>query len=162
MMLEWIKMNAKVNIPTMHLNLSPEAFHLYACQYLKCKTEFKYSLFSPVPYFLLCRAIELELKSRHLNVKSQRQVKDDYSHNLKKAYIDLNPAQQVLNADEMQTLEKANDIYKSKGFEYFSPHYAMTGYDRYPNLDTLEIIAKKLIENSHLHDETFKKNYAIG
>ena len=38
--------------------------------------------FSPVPYFLLCRAIELELESRHLQGKRQLEVKRAYGHHL--------------------------------------------------------------------------------
>lgn len=146
-------------VSTLSLNLSPEAFHLYACQYLKCRSDFKISMFSPAPYFLLYRAIELEIKSRHLNTKQQKQVKKDYSHDLKKAYNDLASTQQILTSDEIQVLEQANDIYKTKGFEYFRPADAMTGYNKFPNLDKLETIAKKLTESSPLHDEVFKKNY---
>jgi len=152
-------MNITANVSTLSLNLSPEAFHLYACQYLKCRSDFRISMFSPVPYFLLCRAIELEIKSRHLNTKQQKQVKKDYSHDLKKAYNDLVSTQQILTADELQVLEQANDIYKTKGFEYFRPADAMTGYKKFPDLDKLEKIVNKLIENSPLHDEAFKKNY---
>ena len=46
-------------------NLSPDAFHIYAMHYYKCKRDFTPpdNYFSPIPYFLLCRAIELEIKA---------------------------------------------------------------------------------------------------
>ena len=83
----------------------------------------------------------------------------EYSHDLKKAYNDLDSTQQILAVDEIQVLKQANDIYKSKGFEYFRPADAMTAYNKFPNLEKLEAIAKKLVEGSPLHNEAFKKNY---
>jgi hypothetical protein len=51
----------------INANLAPDAFHWWATHYYKCRQDFvSPHKFSPVPYFLLCRAIELELKSRHL------------------------------------------------------------------------------------------------
>lgn len=69
--------------------------------------------FSPVPYFLVFRAIELELKARHLEEKSRKQVKGDYWHNIKKAYDELDDIDKILADDEYAVLEAASDIYKS-------------------------------------------------
>ena len=79
-----------IHVPTGHLNVSPTMFHLFAAQYYRCKQTFQpQEPVSPVPYFLLCRAIELELKARHLESKSRKEVRADYGHNLKKAYRKL-------------------------------------------------------------------------
>jgi hypothetical protein len=131
----------------LKLNLSPDAFHRYATHYLKCKRDFQCpDKFSPVPYFLLCRAIELEIKARHLKHASQKKVKDKFRHRFAEAYDALEPSEQILNKEEERTLRLANDIYNdNKGFEYFSPMDALTGYNRFPDLVLLDVIASKLI-----------------
>lgn len=129
-------------------NLATDAFHRWATHYYKCKHDFKPPReFSPVPYFLLCRAVELEIKSRHLKVKKQNEVKGEYGHNLVKAYKDLPKGNEVLNDDELAVLECANTIYADKGFEYFDPEDTLTGYSTYPKLEELEEVAIKLIGN---------------
>jgi hypothetical protein len=42
-------------------------------------------------------------------------------------------------------LQQASDIYDPKGFEYFEPDDALTGFKRYPDLAQLDVIAEKLI-----------------
>ena len=128
------------------MNLSPLLFHEYAVQYLRCKSEFnaKTSPNSPVPYFLVCRAIELELKAKHLESKSRPEVKDTYGHNLKKAYDELPISLHVLSSQECKELQHASTIYKSKGFEYVEVYDAVTGLKAFPDLETLDQIAVKL------------------
>lgn len=127
-------------------NLSPDAFHRWATHYQKCRKDFQCpDPFSPVPYFLLCRAIELELKARHLKHMTQSNVKKNFGHDLGKAYGALDPAEKILNQSEEHTLQLANDIYMDKGFEYFGLQDALTGYSRFPDLALLDSIASKLI-----------------
>lgn len=138
----------KIEIPTIHVNLSPVMFHLYATQYYRCKQGFDSDgKFSPVPYFLVCRAIELELKAKHLESKSRAEVKKQYGHNLKKSYDDLGQAARVLDAEEYRELERASAIYDipNKGFEYVSVADAATGYSSFPDLSVLDRVARKLI-----------------
>lgn len=131
----------------IHVNVSPEAFHRWATHYLKCKRDFKSPhKFSPVPYFLLCRAIELEIKARLLEHMRQPKVKKDFGHNLVKAYNALSSDEKILNKKEEKILQQASDIYdKEKGFEYFIPMDALTGYHRFPDLKVLDSIASKLV-----------------
>lgn len=141
-------------VPTFHLNLSPDAFHLWALHFYDCKQQFtRFTGYSPVPYFLLCRAIELELKSRHLVDKRQREVKQDFGHDLVKAYNALPAEQQILGQQEISALRDANEVYRDKGFEYLSPadplggfrrHYRKGGSTPYPDLGLLDSIARKL------------------
>ena len=64
---------------SINANISPDAFHRWATHYLKCRKDFQSPhKFSPVPYFLLCRAIELEIKARHLRNSTQSKVKKSY------------------------------------------------------------------------------------
>ena len=127
-------------------NLSPDAFHRWATHYYKCRHDFvSPHKFSPVPYFLLCRSIELELKSRHLERRKQVEVKRAYGHHLTKAYAALPQSDQTLTPDETAVLAQASVIYASKGFEYFEPEDALTAYRRFPDLSVLDRVAKRLL-----------------
>ncbi len=138
-----------IGVGGIDANLAPDAFHQWATDYYKCKQGFKPShRFSPVPYFLLCRAIELEIKSKHLKSKKQTEVKREYWHDLVRAYEGLDKIDKTLTDDEVQVLKRASEIYASKGFEYFDPEHALTGYSRYPDLLLLDAIARKLFGNT--------------
>ena len=127
-------------------NLAPDALHTAAVHYYKCKQNFRPpDEFSPVPYFLLSRAIELELKSRHLRFKNLNEVKAEFGHNLYTSYDALDSSEKVLSRSELKTLGVANAIYAGKGFEYFEPQDALTGYSRYPDLDELDLVVRKLV-----------------
>ncbi len=142
-------MDVIINPPALHLNISPEAFHLWATHYLKCRRDFKppsSNKFSPVPYFLLCRAIELEIKARLLKKSPQIDVKKKYGHNLEIAYDALDSSEKFLDKNEEDTLRKASPIYKDKDFEYFNAKDVLTAYKRFPKLELLDSIARKLIE----------------
>jgi hypothetical protein len=130
----------------INTNLAPDAFHRWTTHYYKCRQDFvSPHKFSPVPYFLLCRAIELELKSRHLKNITQLEVKNAFGHDLMKVYTALAKHEQILAPSEFSILQQANDIYRDKDFEYFDPEDALTGYRRFPNLATLDAITKKLL-----------------
>ncbi len=139
-------MENTIKIGGINANLAPDAFHRWAYHYLKCSKDFQSPhRFSPVPYFLVCRAIELEIKARHLKRVTQIDVKKDYHHDLIKAYKALNENEKNLNNNEEYTLQVASHIYKDKGFEYFDAQDALTGYSRFPELTILYSIANKLI-----------------
>jgi hypothetical protein len=130
----------------INANLAPDAFLRWANHYYQCRQSFQSPhSFSPVPYFLLCRAIELAIKARHLTTLTQEDVKGIFGHDLLKAYMALAPAQRVLGADEERILKAASQIYAEKGFEYFDPEDALTAFRRYPQLDDLATIARKLV-----------------
>lgn len=139
--------NVTIEPQTGHLNLSPLMFHEYAIHYLQCKCSFSKDVsYSPVPYFLLCRAIELELKAKHLESISRVEVQTQFGHDLRKSYDDLPASQKILNQEEYKELVNTSRIYnKPKGFEYVSVYDAVTGMKDFPNLDVLEQIARKLI-----------------
>jgi hypothetical protein len=128
-------------------NISPDAFHWWAKDYYRSKQDFTVrDRFSPVPYFLLCRSIELEIKAQHLHTSTRKEVKKKYWHDLSQAYNDLPKDKQILNLAELEMLDKASAIYKDKGFEYFNPDDALRGYKMFPDLQMLDQIASKLIE----------------
>ena len=82
--------------------------------------------FSPVPYFLLCRAIELQFKAVHLEQlkaghpghQTQYDVKKLFNHKLIKSYEALPATDRTLSREQLKLLKKADEIYKGKGFEY--------------------------------------------
>ena len=56
--------NTVINVPAANLNISPLGFHKYATEFLAADTSYKQGLgWSPVPYYLVCRTIELALKA---------------------------------------------------------------------------------------------------
>ncbi len=136
--------NAKVG--TFRVNVSPVLFHEYAVQYLHCRRSFTTGgVYSPVPYFLLCRAIELELKAKHLQSKSRAEVKEQYGHDLKKSYDELPSDAKLLLESEYTVLVRASGIYDDKGFEYVAVGDALANLERFPALSALDTIAAKLI-----------------
>ena len=56
--------NVTIKLETIHINLSPYGFNLYAEEYLAVARSIKIgSTFSPVPYYLYCRCLELGIKA---------------------------------------------------------------------------------------------------
>ena len=134
-----------VNAGGINANLAPDAFRKWARHYYACKQTFHIEdRFSPVPYFLLCRAIELQLKSDFLVTQSQEQVKARFDHNLEALYDQLPAVAKVLSTVELKVLRRANAIYKEKEFEYFEPEDALTAFKRYPDLSELDGVVKKI------------------
>ncbi len=128
------------------VNLSPDAFHRWAEHFYKAKCDFQAPhKFSPVPYFLCCRALELELKAKHLVEKRQKQVKDEFGHNLVKAYDALSNEHKILSEEEYAVLNQADEVYSSKGFEYINLEDALTAYKRFPDLKMLDSITRKIL-----------------
>jgi hypothetical protein len=128
-----------------HFNISPEAFRILARDYFKCYLDFQAPRrFSPVPFFLCCRAIELALKAEHLESKPQKKVKGLYDHYILKAYTDLNADQKTLTPDEVALLKTASAIYAAKRFEYFNVIDAVSAYKKFPDLDSLAALARKI------------------
>ena len=138
-----------VRVAGFDANLSPDLFRRHSRQYLECHRAYKpVAGYSPVPYFLLCRAIELALKAHHLQTKSRETVKRLYSHNLVKLYRDLPSTLQTLGPKERSILVAVSAKYDvpSKGFEYVSPEDVLTSQKSFPNLAELEALAVHIVE----------------
>jgi hypothetical protein len=138
-------MSATLKPASTHFNISPEAFRILARDYFKAYLDFQAPRrFSPIPFFLCCRAMELALKAEHLERKSQKEVKLLYYHDVLKAYADLAADQKTLTHEEETLLTAANEIYVAKDFEYFNLFDAVSAYKRFPDLDKLGALAKKI------------------
>jgi len=135
-----------LKVETGHINLSPVVFRMWAKHFYQCRLSFQCSdAFSPLPYFLLCRAIELQFKAIHLEQQHQLEVKKSFGHNLIKSYRALSADLQTLSPDQLELLENANKIYSSKGFEYINVGDAMQGFSTFPNLPALDALAAQLL-----------------
>jgi hypothetical protein len=146
-----------INMKSIEVNLSPNEFHRYATHFYKCKRDFTPpdNKRSPVPYFLLCRAIELEIKARHLKRLTQKEVKKRFGHHLLKAYKALDAQEQILSQNELAVLKTADELYQDTDFAYFIPDHAhpLKAYSEFPDLAMLDTIAKKLIDSGSTTSE---------
>ena len=133
-----------VNLKPFEWKVSAEAFHRYANQYYECKRAFSPPNFSLIPYNLLCRAIELELKARLLKRMTLNEVRK-FRHHLLKAYNALEAPEQILSEEERAVLKTADELYRKTELAYFHLEPAMKAYEGYPDLNALDAIAKKLI-----------------
>jgi hypothetical protein len=138
-------MDYSLKAETGHINFSPVGFRQAAEDFLRFSEAHSPGQFSIVPYFLCCRAIELALKAVHLETRTQEEVKADFWHDLKASYEGLPARMWTLSEDEVELLERTSQLYKAKVFEYVSPADAGTAYSRFPPLDALTKLAKKLV-----------------
>ncbi len=144
--------NIVVKAPPIVLHIRPLGFNRYASEFLRAAQGFRISDgFSPVPYYLICRSMELSLKAFLLaRGLSKRTLKRrNLGHNLEKIlekaiseglnkYVSLSP-------QHREELKKANNYYASKGFEYFEVIKAMTGYRTLPDISVLSSLATLLV-----------------
>ena len=143
--------NQVVEPGTAHLFISPLGFHFYASEFLDAARAAKRpEHFSPVPYYLYCRSIELSLKA-FLLCKGDLidDLKKKLKHDLEKIWnracklgirdiVDLSQGQQ-------DCLRQANRYYQKKGFEYFFLKKAISAYKDRPALDVLDSLTELLL-----------------
>ena len=140
--------------PPRVLRVSPFAFHHYASEYLQGVSSARTRAgvrYSPVPYFLCCRALELVIKAFLLarGVSKDSLKKRAVGHNLdvvlamaRKHGLDVLVA---LEPQEEEALLKASPQYSTKEFEYFEIARMVRRGDL-PKLDFLESAATKLVK----------------
>jgi hypothetical protein len=116
---------------------------------LQQRSAFLRPTFSPVPLLLLSRALELEIKARHLVSMSQQAVKKRFGHNLVKAYNALPFEQRILSDEEEEALMKCSNSYDipNKFFDYWSPVAALRGFSMFPDEEELRLITEKLVSS---------------
>jgi hypothetical protein len=125
----------------MVIVIGPLGFHRYASQFLvAAKSLPPEPKFSPVPYYLLCRSIELGLKAyllcRRIDPKVLKQP--PLGHNLlailARSEVEGIGSVFVISQEERAELAKANEYYVEKGFEYFHLLKNADGYKGLPAL----------------------------
>ncbi len=144
--------NVVIKAPPMVLHISPLGFHRYASEFLRAAQGFKINDgFSPVPYYLICRSMELSLKAFLLakgfpkRRLKERNLGHDLEKILKKAISMGLDKFFSLSPQHTEEIRKANKYYASKGFEYFEVIKAMTGYRNLPDISVLTDFATLLV-----------------
>jgi hypothetical protein len=133
------------------IKISPFGFHKYASDYLETAEKWPtQSTYSPVPYFLYCRTIELGIKAYLLaKGKDLDFIKFNIRHDLTKGLNNaiLNALDDILETTDIEKaeIEVANKYYKDKGFEYFFVEKHATGLMELPELEVLKRYAHKLL-----------------
>lgn len=143
--------NIVVQMKTGHLIVGPAGFCSYAEDFLnayKCFETDKF--FSPAKYYLVCRSIELSLKSYLLlkNVPINK-VKCNLGHDLhrilrKSKELGIDTIIGVTDEEKVE-VERANGWYKRKGFEYFDIQNIVEIKTTLPDLNILLNFAERLI-----------------
>ena len=136
---------------------------LYAARAIAPGPSFPSVPYSPVPYFLYCRTIELALQAFLLaktesdpNIDRAKELKSrELGHNLVKVLAKartLGLDQDVATTPEHgKEVARANKYYQSKGFEYFELKTLMTRSRDLPDLQVLADFASLLVtRNSSL------------
>lgn len=108
--------------------------------------------FSPASYYLVCRSLELSLKAFLLakGVKrSEIRHQNKLGHNLQKVLqragaLDINSVSTISPA-QIHEIEKANNWYERKGFEYFEIKNIVDGKESLPDLNVLVEFAGQLV-----------------
>ena len=142
-----------VTASTATAPITPLGFHRYASEFLRAARAFDGDeKFSPVPYYLYCRSLELGFKAFLLGKSvSKHEIKTVIGHDLMKALdkanrLELGQFVTVTDAQVAQ-LDRAHKYYASKGFEYFRVVDAMTGYPDLPDVAILDDLAGALVGN---------------
>jgi len=137
---------------TAHIDMGPTGFISYAGDFLNCyKSYCPEQPFSPAKYYLVCRSIELSLKSfLALKKVGFTELKRHYGHSLSKLIEEttargLNETVEI-SEDEESEVKKANEWYYRKGFEYFALENIVESRDTLPDLGILEPLAQRLID----------------
>jgi hypothetical protein len=147
--------NTVITPATAIVNISPIGFPHYASEFAasaRLAQPGPEGGFSPVPYYLYCRSLELVLKAFLLakgvakDDLKRRNLGHDLRKNLLKAKA-LGLEQTVPFAAHWEDeIRKANVYYARKGFEYFDLVAAARGYSQLPALGVLNEIVAALLE----------------
>ena len=143
--------NIVIQPKTAHITMGPTGFVVYAGDFLNAYKSFETDKpFSPAKYYLVCRSVELSLKS-YLLLKNVpiRKVKYNLSHDLHKILkkskeLGINAVVDIAD-NEKEEIEKANSWYNRKGFEYFDIQNIVEGIDTLPDLNVMSNLADRLI-----------------
>ena len=141
-----------IKAKTVEIDIGPTGFIIYAEDFLNSFKAYRSKKsFSPAKYYLVCRSIELSLKS-FLSIKNIAisTIKKELSHDLIKILnrtqeLDIKDIIEISKEEEME-IKKANDWYNRKGFEYFDIKNIVENKETLPNLNSLQLLSERLIE----------------
>lgn len=136
-------------------NTGPLGFHRYAGNYLDAARLIEIGdSYSPVPYYLYCRSLELGLKAYLLASEiPEKELRRRVGHDLKKALREackLGLANHVeFSREQILNFLIANKHYKGKGFEYYQLKTLLDrlrGEHKLPNLDVFDEALQILLD----------------
>ena len=150
-----------VQVGTATVRMGPVGFSLYAQEFFEAGVSIPEhsrargnTKFTPVPYYLFCRALELILKA-FLLAKGQPldELKNHYGHDLEALWAG---AKSHALLDVLGTcgpsfetdLQNANTYYKGKAFEYFDFRRWARGYEGLPPLARFRDEIKRIVEKT--------------
>lgn len=149
----------QVGAATVHMG--PVGFALYAQEFFEAGASNPEhsqargnTRFTPVPYYLFCRALELILKAFLLaKHRPLDELKDRYGHDLEELWRGANDRKlsEVLGtcAPYFETdLARANAYYKGKSFEYFDFRRWAHGYEGLPPLGRFRDEIGKIVDKT--------------
>jgi hypothetical protein len=136
-----------------HYFVSPYYFVKYAEDFLAAsKSRNSTAGFSPVEYYLACHSVELSLKAFMLlkGVSKDEICKKPFGHNLvnildKCLKLELEELV-AINNSEISLIEKLNEWYFRKGFEYFDVKNIASGAGNLPDVKYAQELALHLVE----------------
>jgi hypothetical protein len=143
--------NIVINAKIAHINMSPVGFVVYAEGFLGAYKSFEPDIpFSPPKYYLVCHSLELALKS-YLSMKGEpiKNLKSNFGHNLrtilrKSKELGLDSVV-ALSEFELLEIEKANEWYNRKGFEYFAIQNIVEKRSSLPDLEVMSAVTERII-----------------
>ena len=130
------------------VKLRPLALARYAKEHLEAYTALKEAKkghleLCNIKYFLLCRSLELSLKSELLRrgVATAGELKTKFRHDLVTLRdTAINIPTVTFNSEENAIIDALNPYYKDKEFEY-----PVVGFKTFPVLDDVEQLCSRLI-----------------
>jgi hypothetical protein len=150
-----------VEIGTSTVRMNPVGFSLYAEEFFLAGASIPQNsrargntTFTPVPYYLFCRALELVLKAFLLaKHHSLDELKKKYGHDLealwraatKEGILDIIGASDPHFESDLQS---ANSYYKGKAFEYFDFRRWAHGYPDLPPFARFRDDIRRIVEKT--------------
>lgn len=150
-----------VQVGTATVRMGPVGFSLYAEEFFLAGASIPQhsrargnTTFTPVPYYLFCRALELILKAFLLaKHRPLDELKKSYGHDLQALW---RAATQQGILDVVGTcdpefeidLQSANSYYKGKAFEYFDFTRWAHGYEDLPPFARFRDETKRIVEKT--------------
>ena len=111
-----------LKVETGHYNMTPFGFHKYASDYFIAADSWTKNImkegYSPVPYFLYSRSIELGLKAyllaKKLSLKSVIKCSHDLNMTLNLAKSNFLDSFVTMSSDEEKHITLSNEIYSDR------------------------------------------------
>lgn len=144
-----------MNAGIITAHVGPFGMHRYASEFLQAALLFKakHKGFTPVPYYLICRSIELSLKAFLLargvdRTFLKKKLGHDITVALHRAERECLSSVVKLRSNERDAIQQVNELYKEKKFEYFEDLGPIFGFTPMPDLILLTSFAKRLLANT--------------